>query len=65
MPNKRKTGKKKLTFWLTEGELELVDNIATERGLNRTDTIRNLITMYASQRSAAPKGKTHTKGTAK
>lgn len=46
MANQRKKGKKKLGFWFTDGEIQLLKDIAEQEGLNMTDAIRNMMTQY-------------------
>lgn len=43
MANARKKGKKKLSFWLTESERELLKEIADNAQINQTDAIRMLL----------------------
>lgn len=56
MANCRKKGKKRLGFWLTEAEIQLLKDIADEMGLNMTDVLRQMIITTA---------KKQTKGTTK
>ena len=55
MANQRKPGKKKIGFWLTEGEIQTLDELAGEAGLNRIDTFRNILTKYALEQNKKDK----------
>ena len=43
MANMRKKGKKKVSFWLTEAERNLLKDAAEKEGLNMSDVIRTLL----------------------
>lgn len=49
MANSRKKGKKKLGFWLTNAEIQLLKDIAEETGLNMTDALRQMLINNAKQ----------------
>lgn len=48
MPNKRKAGKTKTTFWLTERQVQMLKALSEAEGLNMTETIQDMIEAYAS-----------------
>ena len=56
MANQRKKGKRKLGFWFTEGEIEILKYIAEVEGLNMVDTIRHVLAMH--HKKLMKKGKT-------
>lgn len=43
MPNSRKKGKKKVAFWLTDAEIDLLAELAEIAQINRTDVMRTLL----------------------
>lgn len=45
MPNARKKGKKKVSFWLNELEREMLKEIADSKQVNQTDAIRMTLLM--------------------
>ena len=49
MANSRKKGKKKVSFWLTEAERNLLKEAADKEGLNMSDVIRTLLINNAKQ----------------
>ena len=49
MANSRKKGKKKLGFWLTQAEIQVLKDIADETGLNMTDALRQMLINNAKQ----------------
>lgn len=49
MANSRKKGKRKLGFWLTEAEVQLLKDISQETGLNMTDVLRQMLITTAKQ----------------
>lgn len=62
MPNARKMGKRKIAFWLTESEVKLIDDIAAELGLNRTDAFRDTLLKYIQAYIADKHDKQNKKG---
>ena len=46
MANQRKLGKKKLGFWFTEGEIEVLKFIGKVEGLNMVDTLRHVLAKH-------------------
>lgn len=56
MANSRKKGKKRLGFWLTDAEVQLLKDISESMGLNMTDALRQMLITTA---------KKQTKGTTK
>jgi hypothetical protein len=47
MPNARKAGKKKLGFWLTDEECEMLQFVADAKKVNKTDALRILLVDYS------------------
>lgn len=48
--SRRKPGKKKIGFWFTKAERELLEDLAARMGLTMTDAIRELMLKDAKQR---------------
>lgn len=50
MANMRKKGKKKVSFWLTEAERNLLKEAADKEGLNMSDVISTLLINNAKKK---------------
>lgn len=51
MPNQRKKGKIKATFWLTERQRNKLKALAEDAGLNMTDMFKEMLEAYAQVRN--------------
>lgn len=48
MPNKRKQGKIKTNFWLTERQRDMLVRLSEDKGVNMTEMVQEMIEAYAS-----------------
>lgn len=51
MPNQRKKGKVKATFWLTESQRDKLRALSEDAGLNMTDMFKEMLEAYAQVRN--------------
>ena len=51
MPNKRRNGKMKVTFWVTGVQRQMLQALAEDAELNMTEMFREMLEAYASVRN--------------